>query len=180
MLRTNASSNAKELLTRTMEESRVRAAQMPDEDEGKPRIDYRELWRELGVKIVPLVGGIVALIVLALWFGWYMAGGGRKLPDLADVRGTVTKAGAPLAGAEVVFTPMDVKSKGSYGYTNEDGEYRLRYDEDADGAVLGKNRVEVTFLDERGRNVIDGKFSIGKPEVFVVEPGSNEFNIEIP
>jgi hypothetical protein len=180
MLRTNASSNAKELLTRTMEESRVRAAQMPDEDQGKPGIDYRELWRELGLRIAPLVGGIVVMIVLALWFGWYMAGGGRALPDLARVSGTVTKAGAPLAGAEVVFTPMDVIEKSSYGFTTEEGEYSLIYDEDATGVVIGKCRVEVSLLDDHGRNIVDGEFSMTKPGVFDVKPGSNRFDIKIP
>lgn len=180
MLRTNASSNAKELLTRTMEESRVRAAQMPEEDRGKPGIDFKELWRELGVKILPLAAALVVLVVLTFLFARYMVGGGRKLPDLARVSGTVTKAGAPLAGAEVVFTPMDVKEKSSYGFTNEDGEYSLIYDEDAKGAVIGKCRVEVTLLDQRGRNIVDGKFSMTNPGLFVVKPGSNEYPIEIP
>jgi hypothetical protein len=180
MLRTNASSNAKELLTRTMEESRVRAAQMPDEDRGRPGIDFQQLWQELGYKIVPMAGGVVLLIVGALWFGWYMAGGGRSLPDLARVSGTVTKAGAPLAGAEVWFTPMDVKSKGSHGYTNAEGEYTQYFDEDAEGAVLGKNRVEVILLDDHGRNIVEGEFSMAKPGLFEVQPGSNEFDIKIP
>jgi hypothetical protein len=180
MLRTNASSNAKELLTRTMEESRVRAAQMPEEDRGKPGIDWRELWRELGIKIAPLVAGLVVLVVLTFWFSWYMVGGGRALPDLARVTGTVTKGGKPLAGAEVWFTPMDVKSKGSHAYTNDEGEYSLQYDEDARGAVIGKNRVEVSLMDERGRELIDGDFSMRSPGVYEVKPGGQVFDIKIP
>jgi hypothetical protein len=180
MLRTNASANAKELLTRTMEESRVRAAQMPVEDQGEPRVDYQQLGRDLLFRGAPIIVGAIVVVVSAYWLGNYMSGGGRKLPDLARVSGTVTKGGAPLAGASVYFTPMDVKAKTAFGMTDENGAYTLIYDEDARGAVVGKNRVEVSLIGPNGRDLIEGAYSMADAKIHEVKPGSQTIDLTIP
>jgi hypothetical protein len=180
MLRTNASANAKELLTRTMEESRVRAAQMPVEDQGEPRVDYQQLGRDLLFRGAPIIVGAIVVVVSAYWLGNYMSGGGRKLPDLARVSGTVTKGGAPLAGASVYFTPMDVKAKTAFGMTDENGAYTLIYDEDARGAVVGKNRVEVSLIGPNGRDLIEGAYSMADAKIHEVKPGGQTIDLTIP
>jgi hypothetical protein len=78
MLRVNASTNAKELLTKTMEESRIRAAQMP-EDRKAPGVDYKATLRELLLRFAPAVGGAVLLILGAYFLSNLMMGGGRPI-----------------------------------------------------------------------------------------------------
>jgi hypothetical protein len=72
------------------------------------------------------------------------AGGCRRgsTGSLAPVEGTVSKAGRPLHGIEVVFLP-DTGSVGprASGTTDEAGHYRLRTDQGDVGAVAGKYRV---------------------------------------
>lgn len=173
-----ASSNAKHLLTRSMEESRVRAAEMP-EDEEEPGLDYKELAKLIGLRALPALAGIVVLCMGLYWLSnaWL---GGPKLPDLGRVHGVVTRNGEPLAGAQVTFTPLDVQASSATAITDENGEYVLEYQEGVRGAVVGKNRVHVFKLDERGREVIEAQtpYGMGSNEIWVVEPGSQEFNID--
>ena len=62
-------------MTKTVEESRIRAAQMPEERE-KPGIDYKETARELGLRFAPSVVGTVLAILVAYWLGMWISGGG--------------------------------------------------------------------------------------------------------
>jgi len=181
MLRVNASTNAKELLTKTMEESRIRAAQMP-EDRRAPGIDYKATARELLLRFAPAVGGAVLLIVGAYFLSNLMVGGGPALPALADVSGTVTKDGKPLAEAYVSFTPVDVQAGAGTAYTDENGYYELKYTEGVSGAVIGKNRVEVSKLGPDGREMVPAKtmYGQGSNVIQVVEEGSQTVDIPIP
>ncbi len=181
MLRVDASANAKDLLTKTMEESRVRAAQMP-EDRAEPGIDWKQEFKELLLRFGPAMGGAVVLIVVLYAFSNYMAGGGLDLPDLARVRGVVTKGGEPLAGAQVMFEPMDVKASTATAITGEDGSYDLMYTEGVRGAVVGKNRVWVTLIGPDGRERVPAqtKYGYGNNDTHVVESGSNDIDIPIP
>lgn len=184
MLRVDASTNAKELLTKTMEESRIRAAQMPQE-KTEPGVDYKEVARELGLRVVPLALGAVVLVVLTYKFADYMAGGGPKLPEgvtLGRVSGTVTKAGVPLVGAQVTFIPVDQRASAATGVTDEKGSYRLSYMEGMAGAVVGKNRVEVSCIGPNGREQVPPrtKYGFGSNEVHTVTEGSQIIDIEIP
>jgi hypothetical protein len=181
MLRVTTSSNAKELLTKTMEESRIRAAQMP-EDRKAPGVDYKETAKELLFRFAPAVGGTVALLLCAYLFGSYMAGGGPDLPPLGRVSGTVTKAGKPMVNAYVSFTPVDTKAGAGTSYTDEQGYYELNYTEGVNGAVVGKNRVEVSLVGPDGREQVPAKtmYGQGSNEIKVVEEGSQTIDIEIP
>ncbi len=62
-------------------------------------------------------------------------------PDLGEVTGTVRVNGQPLAYALVVFQPVD--PPGAYGsaYTDQQGQYRLLFSRDRDGAPVGVHRV---------------------------------------
>ena len=181
MLRINASSNAKDLLTKTMEESRVRAAQMP-EDRTEPGIDWKAEFKDLLFRFGPAAGGAVVLVVLTYWFANYMAGGGLELPDLGRVRGVVTKGGDPLAGAQVMFEPMDVKASTATAITRDDGSYDLIYTEGVYGAVVGKNRVWVTLIGPDGKEQVPArtKYGYGGTDVETVKKGSNKIDIPIP
>lgn len=50
--------------------------------------------------------------------------------------------GAPLAGALVCFSPPQGRS--AVGYTDDKGQYTLKYVSNVDGAILGKNQVSIT------------------------------------
>jgi predicted Zn finger-like uncharacterized protein len=183
LLKGTASANAKELLTRTMEEGRVRAAQMPTEPEREPAIDFRELFRELGMKIIPLLLGIIVAAAGLYWLVYQVVGGGFKpSADLGRVSGVVTRGGKPVTGATVLFTPLDTRAASASAITDEDGEYTLMYVEGIPGAVVGKNRVTVEAYDERGRLTIpaDGKYGLRANTQLTVTRGSQDVPLEIP
>jgi hypothetical protein len=70
--------------------------------------------------------------------------------QLAEVRGRIVEVGKPKPGLSIVFQPISSAANepnpgpGSYGTTDENGEYRLRtFDSDQLGAVVGKHRVAI-------------------------------------
>jgi len=87
--------------------------------------------------------GVCATAVLACLGAIAVAGCGKK-PPLAQVEGTVRLDGRPLADALVCFLPdPDRGTSGprSVAVTDDSGRYRLRCDDQRDGAVLGWHRV---------------------------------------
>ncbi len=148
----NASANARDLLSKTADESRVKASTMPMEEK-QPMFDFSGMGKEL-VRYSPhLIGGILG-IVLLYGLSWYMMKGkGIELPPLSDVTGKVTVNGEPLAGVQVTFSPLeDTRSGGdgperirsSSGRTDENGEFTLYYIDRTEGAARGKGRISVT------------------------------------
>ncbi|MBL8850893.1 MAG: carboxypeptidase regulatory-like domain-containing protein [Planctomycetaceae bacterium] len=181
MLRVNASSNAKDLLTKTMEESRIRAAQMP-EGRKKPGIDYMAAIKDLTTQYAFYIGGFVVLLVGAYFLGNLMSNASTNLPALGQVNGTLTKAGEPLADAMVTFIPVDTKANASTAYTDQDGYFELKYVEGVPGAVLGKNRVEVSLVAANGRELLrpGDPYGMGSKVIETVKEGSQTINIAIP
>jgi hypothetical protein len=179
MLGATASSNAKHLLTRSMEESRVRAAEMP-EDREEPGFDYAELAKLVGLRGLPAIAAVILVTIGVYWMssGWL---NDFDLPDLGRVSGVVTKGGQPVAGAEVTFTPLDVDASSATAISDENGEYTLQYLEDVDGAVVGQNRVRISVVDERGRELLapENVFDRRSNEVWMVESGRQEVPIDI-
>jgi hypothetical protein len=96
------------------------------------------------------------------------AGGCRRgsTGSLAPVEGTVSKAGRPLRGIEVVFLP-DTGSVGprASGTTDEAGHYRLRTDHGDDGAVAGKYRVVLHDVEAATKQMRSRSFSQPKGEM---------------
>lgn len=84
---------------------------------------------------------IFAALALALTAGC----GGRDLPDLAPVTGTVKLDGEPLPNVLVSFYPQSGGRPGT-GVTDEQGKYELLYVDREKGTKLGPNRVEVTMM----------------------------------
>jgi hypothetical protein len=89
---------------------------------------------------------------------------GPAAPDnLAPVSGRITLRNEPLKGANVRFQP--VKGGGdSYGTTDDDGRYTLRYGGGtgiADGAIIGSHNVQITKLDRNqdGKELVPDRYN---------------------
>lgn len=63
-------------------------------------------------------------------------------PAPAKVTGTITLAGVPVPGAEIVFVP-DNGARTSYGSTDSAGRYELRFTPRLKGAAVGTHRVTI-------------------------------------
>jgi hypothetical protein len=87
-----------------------------------------------------------------------------------------------LAEAYVTFTPVDIQAGAGTAYTDENGYYELKYTEGVSGAVVGKNRVEVSKLGPDGREMVPAKtmYGQGSNVIQVVEEGSQTVDIPIP
>jgi hypothetical protein len=86
-------------------------------------------------------------LVLVAILVFLVAGCGRgDRPELAPVEGAITLDGDPLAGATVVFTP--VQGKKSRAITDEKGHYELIYLRDIKGAIPGEHTVTINTATE--------------------------------
>ena len=79
------------------------------------------------------------------------AGCSHDGPELADVHGTITLNGQPLAGALVEFQPERRDGSPSYGATDDTGRYELVYSRDRKGAMIGLHSVQITTRNENQR-----------------------------
>ena len=71
--------------------------------------------------------------------------------DVAPVTGTVTLDGQPISGASITFQPES--GRPSYGGTDQNGNYKLFYSMEQNGAVIGACTVSVSTAteDETGK-----------------------------
>lgn len=111
--------------------------------------------------------------------------GGRDLPDLAPVSGTVTLDGQPLSGVLVSFYPQSGGRPGT-GVTDEQGHYELMYVDGEEGTKLGPSRVEVTMMWPDGEPTPGVKDKVppayqgaGSTLNFEVKAGNNVFDIDM-
>jgi len=120
-------------------------------------------------------------------------GGGAETPPLGTVSGTVTLDGKPLPDATVRFKPETGRE--SIATTNADGQYSLRYTMEADGALVGQHRVEISTAteghNESGGPDDEGTWVEGKPESLppkynaeseltaTVEEGTNNIDFDL-
>jgi hypothetical protein len=89
------------------------------------------------------------------------AGGcGPDGPEVAPVTGTITMDGMPLDDALVEFSPQ-AAGRPSYGRTDLEGRYELRYTQDRLGAMPGEHIVRIKTY--RRANPDDGVY--GRPEL---------------
>lgn len=122
---------------------------------------------------VRLLVGVIAVAAV-------MAGGCSSKVRLAEVGGTVTKAGKPLPKVWVRFAPAE-GGRPAEGRTNDDGRYALDYSRGRQGAPLGKHRVMVMSggeVDAEGSEITPRRV-IFKGE-FVVSSGVNAIDIVVP
>lgn len=74
-------------------------------------------------------------------------GGDGTAPPLSQVSGIVKLDGAPLAKASVTFQPVG-KGRPSFGITDENGRYTLKFSERATGAIYGRHQVQISTWQE--------------------------------
>jgi hypothetical protein len=92
--------------------------------------------------------------------------GGSKVPELAEVTGTVKLDGQPLPQATVTFSPQvqdGQEGRPSTGATDESGEYSLHYSTTESGARPGQYRVSISTFRPAGEDK-DGNEVDGTPE----------------
>jgi hypothetical protein len=68
-------------------------------------------------------------------------------PVVSSVHGKVTLDGAPLANANLLFSP-EKAGRSSLGRTDANGEYKLLFNTETDGALVGKMKVRITTAEE--------------------------------
>ena len=95
------------------------------------------------------------LVASVVTIGFVSGCGSRGGPPLGMVTGTVTLNGEPVSGVNVVFVPEDQGSP-SYGGTDENGVYRLMFNQKRAGAELGTHHV---LIENREQETDDS----GKP-----------------
>ena len=101
-------------------------------------------------------------------------------PPIGRVKGVITLDGKPAAGMAILFSQKGFRS--SSGFTNENGEYELKYIRDVMGAAVGSHKVRIEYLAQEG-----GKRRLRLPERYnrqteltaEVEPGRNELNFDL-
>jgi len=107
-----------------------------------------------------------------------MVGCGASGPEIASVSGTVTMDGKPLPNAMIVFSPESGRPAGAR--TDEEGNYVLEFTEDREGAVPGKNNVQIRTAMEGSINE-DGSLSSASAETVPTKYNVNSeltFNVE--
>ncbi len=187
MLSSDASSGAKELLTRSVEESRARASRMEDFEEPKGPTQFSLILQEL-IRLSPYIAtGLVGVIGL-FWLANRMVSTSFPLPEMGYVTGRVTLNGQPLAGARVYFSPTErefelpsgrvERTRTAMGITDEDGKYELIYIDDIEGTAVGSNQVMISRMTD-GREDIPPEYGMRSTVVKEVALGSQEIDFEL-
>ena len=178
----NSRNVAQDLLSRSMEESRVRAAEMP---ESKPRFnfDFAGMFREVGLKGGGVTLGIIVGAYLIYAGMQSMMGTKIHLPPLGYVSGTITYEGQPAVGLKVYFSPVEraipganekkERSRDSIGITNLKGDFVAYYLPDTAGARVGPCRIWMESMDPK--IVIPTKYGPGSTHLREVKSGPNEY-----
>lgn len=185
-----ASANARDLLTKTMEDGRVKSAGLPP-DATKPQFDYRG-FAEMALRAAPQIAGILVGAVGLYFVSVWMMTNSLPLPKLASVTGNVLLDGKPLAGVRINLTPVDPRGKSTSGreirlrdssaVTDESGYYAVQYLPGVYGAPVGKVRIWLEAVRPEDFTKIPIKYSEpGKAEVREVKEAGNEgrFNLDL-
>ena len=85
-------------------------------------------------RVLPAAGLLLTLV---------LAGCGDKGPKVVKVNGTVTRNGKPVPNVAVHFTPP--AGRPSLGMADANGNFKLQYTVDKDGAEVGTHKVHVEF-----------------------------------
>jgi hypothetical protein len=88
--------------------------------------------------------------------------------DLAEVSGTITLDGKPLAGASVFFEPSDPLVSRSYATTDSSGHYVLEFDSVKKGVTPGDKTVRIQAQGGYG----EGDESVVEPDGEAAAPAA--------
>lgn len=123
--------------------------------------------------------GGVCLLLAGLAMGCAQDG-----PELAEVSGRVMLDGQPLPEAEVLFEPEH--GRPSRGTTDEEGEYRLQYTPQRQGALIGKHTVRISTYraeDDSGQQEVPERvpedYNTASALTKLVEPSGNRFDFDL-
>jgi len=117
------------------------------------------------------------LFALFLTLG-LLSGCGPDGPALGEVSGTVTRDGRPLDGATVIFQPE--LGKASFGRTDQEGRYELRYSKDSKGAIVGRHVVEVRLAgDSTPIEPLPPRYNTQTELTADVKKGRNQVDFEL-
>jgi hypothetical protein len=107
-----------------------------------------------------------------------------NIPDLASVTGTVTMDGEPLPGVVVNFNSES--SRPSSGTTDENGEYKLMFNEKTEGAAIGKHKVMIIKVPngqaspgQASQMAIPMRYSFQSTLTADVTPGDNVIDFDL-
>ncbi len=125
-------------------------------------------------------------VIAATWGVSVFSGCFNSGPALSEVHGKVMSAGKPVAGVSVEYQPLDSKTASSVGYTDQDGNFRLRFTRDRYGAAPGQHQVKLYIDPESGSDTppqfrLPDKYS-KKSEIKVNVPGLESehiFDVEL-
>jgi len=107
----------------------------------------------------------------------------------AKATGTVSLDGRPVANATVMFSPVSGE-RNSYGFTDGQGRYELRFTGQLKGAVVGEHRVDIrtgsseatSATDETGSGpteTIPAKYNTESELTATLRSGNNTVNFEL-
>jgi hypothetical protein len=101
-------------------------------------------------------------------------------PELGQVTGSIKLDGQPLANARVEFHPTDhEQGRVSFGTTDSEGNYELKYSLRATGAMLGKHEVRITTEGTGTEYSADGSEIAAKQKVPAVYNVKSELTAEV-
>jgi hypothetical protein len=89
----------------------------------------------MSIRKFPSLGAAALLLVLPT--------GCSDGPKVVKVTGTLKYKGAPVPNALIHFMPEH--GRPSWATTDDQGRFKVNYDADQDGAVVGKHKVHLEF-----------------------------------
>jgi hypothetical protein len=101
-------------------------------------------------------------------------------PAMGDVSGTVMMDGKPAPGVQVEFASAG-DGASAVGFTDEQGNYTLKFPGRVDGAPPGDYIVRLTGVEREDAPglLIPEKYNVASDLKRTVEAGSNDFDFEI-
>lgn len=85
--------------------------------------------------------GVWSFAVLAAAVTGFALSGCSRGPDLGAVRGVVSQDGIPIPFVLVQFQPVEPRGTYASAYTDNEGQYELRFSQSRRGALIGRHEV---------------------------------------
>lgn len=122
------------------------------------------------------INSSTSVLVVSLVACMLVGCGGSDIP-LGEVRGTITLNGQPAAEVGLEFIPAD-GGRHSHGRTDASGNYRLGYNPQYAGALLGGHKVRLNADGEIAKS-LSGKAKVILTTDAKVDSGNNVIDFEL-